>query len=49
MLNNLSDEIVSMLENKINKLMNTYVVLPNYIEDAAERIKTVIDWGIEVS
>ncbi len=27
--------------------MKTYLILPNYIQDAADRIKCVIDWGID--
>jgi len=37
-----------VIKSKALGLISTYILLPNYLEDAAQRFKSIIDSGIEV-
>jgi hypothetical protein len=44
----LSAPITEVIKSKALGLISTYILLPNYLEDAAQRFKSIIDSGIEV-
>ena len=47
-LRSVSPDLTDSLRSRVNNLLSTYIVLPNYIDDAANRIKNIIDSAIPV-
>lgn len=46
-LTTLSPAIIREVKDKVDKFLKTYLILPDYLEDAANKLKDLVDWSVQ--
>ena len=46
-LSALSPVIIKEIKEKVAKFLKTYLILPDYLDDAANKLKGLIDWSYQ--